>query len=120
MTDIDNVKNNWVQLRCDTDYYINLVCPHCGCICSDEEEQWKIIIRDQKSSVYCTECFDKFAKNEDQKDLTIVNIDDINAKLIKSVLENSSSIKFIGGMNLYIDFLFLVKNYRKKVEFCNW
>ena len=121
MTELDSVKSNWVQLKCNTDFFINLVCPHCGCACDETYDDTKLVIKDAKASVYCKQCFERIGNaGNDLSDLKIVTITDIDTPLIKSILENSSSIKFIGGVNLYIDFLFLVKNYRKKIEFCNW
>ncbi|MHA1820318.1 MAG: hypothetical protein ACTSU2_15395 [Promethearchaeota archaeon] len=114
----DTKVTNWVKIT--DDYFINLVCNKCGNII--HSKNFTLVYHLNSLKIYCDQCFNSIFSSKSlarEENVKLYRLKDISKELIVNVAENPNLKRFISGNNLYLDFIFLVRNYRDKVEFCN-
>lgn len=107
-------KIKWACLPKDRDILVNTHCGRCGAPGTGRN----FMVSDHSMGLFCNECIEEIKLNIPEA--FSIRAEDINRKLLSDILNKRKVTKFIHGNNLYLSFSVIIRNYRDKVEFCNY
>ncbi len=107
-------KIRWASLPRDRDILVNTHCAKCGASGSGIN----FVVSDHSLGLFCNECLETIKLT--LPSAYFIRTEEINRKLLSDILNKRKVTKFIHGKNLYLSFSIIIRNYRDKVEFCNY